>query len=230
MGKGIFKSPPNVHTNTTYQKLIKNSIKKSIFQSISKTPQTDLECALFETRIKLEEELKSIQDKVPNWNTQHRQNTLLLTIAILLSNEPTNEELIDRPLDVNKPQLLEFILHNMKEDTIAYSKKEKNNFINTQNELKTTLQNLISDPESEENTINIHKTQENLEHLENKLLYDTLSKKANFNLLHNEKPTKTFLSMEDSKQGYSEITMLRIINRNTVKTSSAGSATLGDTS
>ena len=212
MGKGIFKSPPNVHTNTTYQKLIKNSIKKSIFQSISKTPQTDLECALFETRIKLEEELKSIQDKVPNWNTQHRQNTLLLTIAILLSNEPTNEELIDRPLDVNKPQLLEFILHNMKEDTIAYSKKEKNNFINTQNELKTTLQNLISDPESEENTINIHKTQENLEHLENKLLYDTLSKKANFNLLHNEKPTKTFLSMENSKQGYSEITLLRIPN------------------
>ena len=136
--------------------------------------------------------MKSIQEKVPNWNTQHRQKALILTIAILLSNEPTNEELIGRPLDISKPKLLEFILHNMKEDTINYSKKEKNNFINTQNALKSTLQNLISEPETEENTINIHITQEKLEHLENKLLYDTLSKKANFNLLHNEKPTKTF--------------------------------------
>ena len=89
----------------SYQRLIKNSIKKSIFSCLSKTIKNDLECALFETRIKLEEEIKSLEDKVPSWNTQERQNTLQLTIAFLLSNEPTNEELINRPLELSKPQI-----------------------------------------------------------------------------------------------------------------------------
>ena len=71
---------------------------------------------------------------------------------------------------------------------------------------------MISEPESEENTIAIHETQEKLDQLEHQLLYNTLSKKSNFNLLQNEKQTKAFLSMENSKQGYSEITKLRILN------------------
>ena len=211
-GKGIFRCPPNAHSDISYQRLIKNSIKKSIFSCLTKTFKNDLECALFESRIKLEEELRSLQDKVPDWNTRKRQNTLQLTIAILLSNEPTNEEMINRPLEISKPQLLEFILHNMKADTIVFSKREKFEHTKTQNVLKATLQELISEPESEENTIAIHDTQEELEQLEHKLLYNTLSKKANFNLLENEKPTKSFLSMENSKQGYSEITKLRIQN------------------
>ena len=105
-------------------------------------------------------------------------------------NEPTNEELIGRPLDISKPQLLEFILHNMKSDTIVFSRREKLDNTLTQNVLKATLQELISEPESEENTIAIHDTQEKLDQLEHKLLFNTLSKKANFNLLENERPTK----------------------------------------
>ena len=37
-------------------------------------------------------------------------------------------------------------------------------------------------------------------------------KKAAFNLFDNEKPTKAFLNMENSKGGYSEITKLDIPN------------------
>lgn len=105
-GKGIFRCPPNAHNDIHYQKLIKNSIKRAIFSCVVPSKQTELEIGLFETRIKLEEELHSLQTKTPHWNTQTRQNTLHYTIAHLLSLEPTNEELIDRPLLISKPQLV----------------------------------------------------------------------------------------------------------------------------
>ena len=43
--------------------------------------------------------------------------------------------------------------------------------------LKEKLQDLISDIESDENTILIYETQRQLDNLETKLIYDTLSKK-----------------------------------------------------
>ena len=211
-GKGIFRCPPNAHNDILYQKLIKNSIKRAIFSSLSASKETELEIALFEARIKLEEELHSLQTKTPHWNTQKRQNALQHTIAHLMSLEPTNEALINRPLSISKPQLLEFILLKIKDDSIIYSSREKANHNVNENKLKATLQELISEPESDENTLLIHETQAQLDDLETKHLYNTLSKKANFNLLENERPSKCFLSMENSKQGYSEITKLRISN------------------
>ena len=172
----------------------------------------ELEISLFEARIKLEEELYSLQTKAPHWNTQIRQNTLQHTIAHLMSQEPTNEALLSRPLSISKPQVLEFVLLKIKDDTIIYSSRENTKHNNTEAELKTTLQKLISEPESDENSLLIHDTQTQLENLETKFLFNSLSKKANFNLLDNERPSKSFLSMENSKQGYSEITKLRITN------------------
>ena len=124
----------------------------------------------------LEEELHQIETKIPNWNTQSRQNTLRHTIAHLLSNEPTNSILIDRDLTISKPNLLEFILQKMKEDTIIYAKRTKNDHFNEDTMLKEKLQDLISDIESDENTILIYETQKQLDNLETKLIYDTLSK------------------------------------------------------
>lgn len=122
-GKGIFRCPPNAHNDIHYQKLIKNSIKKAIFSCLVPTKESEIEIGLFEARIKLEEELYSLQTKTPLWNTQNRQDTLLYTIAHLLSLEPTNETLLSRLLSISKPQLLEFILQKIKDDTIIYSSR-----------------------------------------------------------------------------------------------------------
>jgi exonuclease III len=173
-GKGIFRCPPNAHKDKHYMKLIKNSIKRAIYTCIESAPGTELEIGLLEARIKLEEELSSLQNKTPHWNTQNRQNTLQHTIGHLLSNEPTNETLIERPLTIDKPNLLEFILLKIKEDTIIYSKRTKHTHITQDTELKQTLQELISEPESDTNTILIHDTQQQIEELETKLLYDNL--------------------------------------------------------
>ena len=109
-GKGIFRCPPHLHKNPDYQILIKNSIKKAIFSCISKTQKINLQEALFDTRIKLYEEYMSLHTKTPNWNTQDRKNTLEITMNLLLSHEPTNEELLENSLTINKAALLEYVL------------------------------------------------------------------------------------------------------------------------
>ena len=100
----------------------------------------------------------------------------------------------------------------MKEDTIIFSKRSKHDHYTQDNKLKETLQDLISVPKSDENTILIHETQQKIETLETKVIYNSLTKQSNFNLLENERPSKAFLTMENAKQGYSEITKLRIPN------------------
>ena len=124
-GKGTFRSPPNAHNDPIYTRLIKNTIKTAIYSCIKPNIKTDLEIGLLESRIQLEEELHQIETVIPNWNTTIRQNTLRHTIANLLSNEPSNSTLIDRDLTISKPNLLEFILQKMKEETITFSKKKK---------------------------------------------------------------------------------------------------------
>ena len=212
IGKGIFRCPPNIHQNIDYQILIKNSIKKAIFSCINKTQKNNMEEALFDTRIKLYEELDSLQNKTPNWNTTNRQNTLKHTIHHLLSLEPTNEELLENDLTISKPALLEYILLQMKTDTIAYAKRNKTTQHNNEEELKEELQKLITEDENEDNIEQILETQAKLKNVETIKLYNILSKKKNFTLLEDERPTRTFLNLESSKGGYSEITRLRIKN------------------
>ena len=214
MGKGIFRCPPNIHNNLDYQILIKNTIKKAIFSCLEKTEKIQLQEALFDTRIKLYEEYISLHKKVPNWNTQTRKRTLEYTMNLLLSNEPTNEELLQNNLTITKPALLEYTLLQMKIDTIAYTKLNKVLHDNTEKEIKEELQTLISEDINDENLAQITATQAKLKEFETKKLFDILSTKKNFLLLEDEQPTKTFLNLENSKAGYSEITCLRIKNPN----------------
>ena len=211
-GKGIFRCPPNLHKDINYQILIKNTIKKAIFSCISKTRKTELQEALFDTRLKLYEEYMSLHTKTPNWNTQSRKDTLEYTMNLLLSFEPTNEELLENELTINKAALLEYVLLQMKNNTISHMKQTQSTETNTEHTLKKQLQALIEEEESEENMGQIYTVESQLRDLETKKLYDILSKKHNYTLLNDERPTKTFLNLENSKGGYSEITRLRIKN------------------
>ena len=80
--------------------------------------------------------------------------------------------------------------------------------------LQAELQTLISGEDTLENEIAINDITTQLEVINNEKLKSSLQKKAAFNLLDNEKPTKAFLNMENAKGGYSEITKLNILNPN----------------
>ena len=70
-GKGTFRCAPKLHNDPTYQQLIKNTIRKAVFTALTKNDQTLFQEAIFQTRMKLTEELNSIKTKVPNWETTH---------------------------------------------------------------------------------------------------------------------------------------------------------------
>ena len=65
----------------------------------------------------------SLHTKTPTWNTQDRKGTLEFTMNLLLSQEPTNEELLENDLTINKAALLEYVLLQMKTDTIEFMKR-----------------------------------------------------------------------------------------------------------
>ena len=60
----------------------------------------------------------------------------------------------------------------------------------------------------------IQAKQEELRIFEEQKLFDILSKKKNYQILEDERPTRRFLAMESRKAGYSEITRLRVKNPN----------------
>ena len=121
------------------------------------------------------------------------------TIGTLLSNEPTIEELLTNDLDINKPTLLELTLNNMKNETIKYAKftKRKNDY--TEETLKDELQDLISKDINAENMAEIQAKQDELGIFEEQTLFDILSKKKNYQILEDERPTRRFLAIESRK-------------------------------
>ena len=129
-----------------------------------------------------------------------------------MSLEPTNEELLEKELTISKPALLEYVLLQMKTNTINYLKSHTLAQKDQENQLKEELQTLITEDMGDENLEQILVTQQKLKDLETKKIYDVLSKSKNYKLLDDERPTKTFLNLESSKAGYSEITKLRIKN------------------
>ena len=114
--------------------------------------------ALLEARIQMEEELHAISNNIPHWNTGNRKSALEHTIAVMISNEPTNKELLEEPLDILKPTLLELVLTNLKHDTKDFTAREQIKADTTFVSLKGKLQTLISSEDTPEKTMEIEST------------------------------------------------------------------------
>jgi hypothetical protein len=138
-GKGIFRCSPTIHKNPEYEKLIRNTVRKSVYDSLKETPSLRLSQALFESRMSIEEEYNSIINNIPDWKTEERKRTLNHTIDTQPSNEPTIEELLTNELDISKPTLLELTLNYMRNETIRHAKstRVKNDY--TEETLKEEL-------------------------------------------------------------------------------------------
>ena len=93
-----------------------------------------------------------------------------------MSLEPTNEELLEKELTISKPALLEYVLLQMKTNTINYLKSHTLAQKDQENQLKEELQTLITEDMGDENLEQILVTQQKLKDLETKKIYDVLSK------------------------------------------------------
>ena len=120
------------------------------------------------------------------------------------------EKLLENGQEISKATLLELTLTNMKNESIKFAKRTKLKNDHTEETLKEELQELISDDIDDANMEEIQAKQEELGAFEEQKLFNILSKKKNFLLLDDERPTRQFLALEWRKAGYSEIKRLRV--------------------
>ena len=106
-GPGLFRCKLGVQNNEHYQNLIKNVIKNELYLALTPSQKNVLEHALFKTRAFLQNEMHKIKDdptqytKVTNLNFQ---------IALLMSMEATEHELLQRELECSLAVLHETVL------------------------------------------------------------------------------------------------------------------------
>ena len=211
-GKGIFRAGVSIHRNMDYQRLIKNTIKMSIFCCLKHTRLTKLQQALVKARVEMEGRLAALERTPLDWPTTDRINSLRLQVALLISKEPSIEELILLPREINDSSLLEFILHKMKEVTITFSKALYFRRRVEKEDLIKALTHALESQVTEANKKLISELEQSLQSLENQYIREDLEKKASFTLLEDERPSKAFLNMESRKAGYSEVTRMKIPN------------------
>ena len=143
-GAGTFRCPPGIQSDPIYPSLAANSIKITIINAMAESDNSRILLSLLETRIQLKEELHVIDSLIPFCDTSTRVKTLTNTIAILLSNEPSNEELKTENFVVNKPNLLEMVLTNLKNDTKNFTARAKVKLDTFFATLQAEIQSLIS--------------------------------------------------------------------------------------
>ena len=144
---------------------------------MEKSEKSKLIVSLLETRIHLEEELNAIRTLIPSWNTSNRENALNHTIAILLSNEPSNGDLMSESFSISKPNLLELVLTNLKDDTQNFTKNAKVKTDFPFATLQSELQTILSEEDSLENKAAIEDITSQLETINNTKLQVSLDKR-----------------------------------------------------
>ena len=217
-GAGIFRAPAEIHLDPIYQSKIKNEIKLSIITCTLEPPKlgliskTEVETALIETRINLEKVIIALEDNPdPSEAIVEKINKLKLTVGILHTTEPTIAELLDRPSELNPRNLHEFVLMKCKVLTMNYSKKMKKKGNPELSKLKQERAQAINSGLDINALVQI---EQKISNIEDENIEIKLRSRKNFIYLQDEKPTKQFLSLENSKNSYNNVTVLKIPNEN----------------
>ena len=207
MGQASF--PPSLHTNLDYQDAIRTAIRQSIYDCLEGNKEIyEVERMINNAIAALKKEIKSLE-KVPDKLLD--LNNRKIRLALLLSNQPTIEELLTRKMTINEATLHEFILMRLKDITLVFDKSLKKNSRKEAKKLEDELTRLINS-DSADSVGQIRTIEEKLAQVEQEFLEKELKFKENFTLLEDEKPSKHFLNLESTKGGYNEINTLREIN------------------
>ena len=121
-----------------------------------------------------------------------------------------NEELMEATECINDPSVLhEEVLKGIQEVTTNFCKALKSDTKVSTSNLKRKLGDLIDTNINNVNTEQIKETEDAINQIEQEWLKTILVNDERYALLDDEKPTKTFLNMENSKGGYSNILFLK---------------------
>ena len=122
-GPGIFRCSPSLHTNLDYQDAIRTAIRNTIYDCLEGYKEIyEVEKMVNNVIADLKKEIKVLEkdpDKLLDLNNRN------IRLALLLSNQPSIEELLTRKMTINEATLHEFILMRLKDITLVFDKSLK---------------------------------------------------------------------------------------------------------
>ena len=109
---------------------------------------------------------------------------------------------------VNHKALHEFVLQKCKEQTMAFTKKLKLRGNSPQiNKLRRELTTLVN--KGGDNSDRILRLEEQIQLLVDEDLAQALQNRKNFRILEDERPSKSFLNLENAKRWYNEVMLVK---------------------
>ena len=134
---------------------------------------------------------------------------MLSNIEVFSNSLPTIDDLVPMTMVVDYKAIHEFILQKCKEQTMTFTKKFKLRGNSPQiNKLKTVLTKLVN--QGGDNSEEILRVEEQIQLLVDEDLTKALQNRKNFRILEDERPSKSFLNLENAKRGYNEVMLVKI--------------------
>ena len=191
-GPGTFRCLPLLEENKDYNRLIKHTIRNTL----------------------VEVSLLSNIDKAAAILAQHRINQLTLLyndnksspaedeeLAILISNQPTHQEILDVGTEIGLDTVLDYTIKQVGNVTKTYQKE----LITKQENKIRELSDLLTSARNSGNVNLILEKEEELDIVINQVCSQEAEKMSVFRLINDEKPTKAMISLEKKLGGYCNI-------------------------
>jgi len=206
-GYGLFKCPSELHNDVNYQAIIKSTILKCLIEEIEESDEKYHHLNLVDRKL-WEEYALTNHRQTPGKNGFEATERLLLSNIENLSNSlPTIDDLVPMTV-VNHKAIHEFILQKCKEQTMTFTKKFKLRGNSPQiNKLKTELTRLINN--GGDNGEEILSLEDQIQLLTDEDVEKALQNRKNFRILEDERPSKSFLNLENAKRGYNEVMLVK---------------------
>ena len=187
-GPGTFRCLPLLEENKDYNRLIKHTIRNTL----------------------IEVSLLSNIDKAAAILAQHRINQLTLLyndnksspaedeeLAILISNQPTHQEILDVGTEIGLDTVLDYTIKQVGNVTKTYQKQ----LITKQENKIRELSDLLTSARNSGNVNLILEKEEELDIVINQVCSQEAEKMSVFRLINDEKPTKAMISLEKKLGG-----------------------------
>ena len=191
-GPGTFRCLPLLEENMDYCRLVKHTIKNTLIE-VSKLSNAEKAAAILAQH--------RINQLTVLFNTDNCSPEEEEELAILISNQPTHQELLDTGTEIGLDSVLDFTIKQVGNMTKTYQKEL---ITNQENKLRE-LSNDLTSARNSGNVDLIIKKDEELGTLLNQVCRQEAEKMAVFRLINDEKPTRAMINLEKKIGGYCNI-------------------------
>ena len=191
-GPGTFRCLPLLEENLDYSRLVKHTIKNALIE-VSKLSNAEKAAAILAQH--------RINQLTVLFNTDNCSPEQEEELAILISNQPTHQELLDTGTEIGLDSVLDFTIKQVGNMTKTYQKEL---ITNQENKLRE-LSNDLTSARNSGNVDLIIKKDEELGTLLNQVCRQEAEKMAVFRLINDEKPTRAMINLEKKIGGYCNI-------------------------